>query len=183
MVRGTGSLPFLLEEGMEVAFVPPQIDCPRSAQVRSVRPAKDGAFLVFFDTVQDRGTAQGLVGCSCLVKRDSLPPDFDAVQKRPLEGFQVFDKDLGLLGTVDEVLDNPGQRLISVTRAEGPLTEGEGPLLIPWVDEFVKEVDEETAQLFVEVPPSLLDLDRPPAGHGPSATEGEGGGIRHDHED
>ena len=182
-MRGTDGLPFLLEEGMEVAFVPPQIDCPRSAQVRSVRPAKDGAFLVSFDTVQDRGTAQGLVGCSCLAKRDALPPDFDAVHKRPLEGFQVVDRALGPLGTVDEVLDNPGQRLISVTRTEGLLTEGEGPLLIPWVDEFVKEVDEEAAQVSVEVPASLLDLARPSAGHGASAREDEGGGLRHDHED
>ena len=173
VLRSSNGLPFLLEEGMEVAFVPPQTDCPRSARVCSVQKAKDAAYVVSFDTVEDIGTARALVGCSCLVMRDVLPLlGYDAARERPLEGFRVFDKRFGFLGTVEEVLDNPGQKLISVIGESGSL-------LIPFVDEFVKEVDEGASQVCVEVSSSLLDLAQPPSGGVPDRAC-EGGGATHE---
>ena len=49
VARCAPGLPFLLEEGMEVAFVPPRHDAPRRARVLSVQDAGRDAFLVTFE--------------------------------------------------------------------------------------------------------------------------------------
>lgn len=51
VARCAPGLPFLLEEGMEVAFVPPRHDAPRRARVLSVQDAGRDAFLVTFEGV------------------------------------------------------------------------------------------------------------------------------------
>jgi len=144
-------LPFLLAEGIEVAFVPPQTDMPRSGRVLRTEQAEKGSHRVFFDTVPDFATAMRLVGCFCLVRRDALPESLEPVREVDFRGFEVHDEDLGLLGKICEVIDNPWQKLLSV--------EWQGkPLLIPFVDEFVKGIDEAKSCIRVKIPPSLLDL-------------------------
>ena len=150
-MRSCDELSFLLCEGMEVAFVPPQTDCPRTAQVISVEAAKGSSRLIYFDTVRDIATAEALVGCSCLVKREALPQGFDTPVKKPYEGFDVHDAVFGFLGKVKEVVENPAQRLLVVENQEEFL-------LVPFVDEFVEHIDEDAQHIAVTVPQGLLDL-------------------------
>ena len=73
-MRATAGLPFLLEEGMEVAFVPPVLDVPRRATVSAIE--EQGLdLIVFFEGVEDRSTAEALAGCHCLVRRADLPEE------------------------------------------------------------------------------------------------------------
>ena len=53
VARSVAGLPFLLEEGLFCAFVPPVIDVPRQGTVVEVRPEARGGATVFFDTVVD----------------------------------------------------------------------------------------------------------------------------------
>ena len=49
--------------------------------------------------------------------------------------------------------DNPGQSLLVVDRADG-----QSPLLIPLVDEFLVGIDEERERIDVDAPAGLLSL-------------------------
>ena len=89
VARCAPGLPFLLEEGMEVAFVPPRHDAPRRARVLSVQDAGRDAFLVTFEGVDSIDVAELLVGCSCLVRRADLPESALAAEADGLEGLNV----------------------------------------------------------------------------------------------
>lgn len=153
VARCAPGLPFLLEEGMEVAFVPPQHDAPRRARVQSVQDAGRGTFLVSFEGVDSIDVAELLVGCSCLVKRADLPEQALAAEADGFEGFEVRDERAGLVGTVESVIENPGQFLLSIARADGG-----DPVLVPLVDALVVEIDEDARRIDVDLPDGLLDL-------------------------
>ncbi len=153
LARPTQGLPFLLHEGLEVAFVPPQLDTPRCARVTSVSESSKGAYLVCFDSVETIEVAERLVGCCCLVRRDELPKEALATEADALVGFEVHDTRTGYIGIVGELTENPAHPLLSVTRAEG-----EEPVLIPLVDAFVETIDEECHRITTTLPEGLLDL-------------------------
>lgn len=153
VARCVPGLPFLLEEGMEVAFVPPQHDAPRRARVQSVQDAGRGTYLVAFEGIDSIGVAELLVGCSCLVRRVDLPEGALVVETDGLAGFEVHDVRAGLVGTVESVVENPGQSLLSVAR-----TGGGQPVLVPLVDAFVVRFDEDARCIEVDLPDGLLEL-------------------------
>lgn len=151
VVRPTSSLPFLLEEGMLVTFVPPLLDKPKSARVEEISPCNDGSYLVFFKGVDSIEQAERLVGRYCLVRKDELPEGWDLAANQAWSGFAVVDETEGELGAVREIAEMPGQLLLEV--------EGEaGTILIPVVDEFVKDVDFDGRTVYVDVPKSLIEL-------------------------
>ena len=153
VARCVPGLPFLLEEGMEVAFVPPQHDAPRRARVQSVQDAGRGTYLVAFEGIDSIGVAELLVGCSCLVRRVDLSEGALVVETDGLAGFEVHDVRAGLVGTVESVVENPGQSLLSVAR-----TGGGQPVLVPLVDAFVVRFDEDARCIEVDLPDGLLEL-------------------------
>ena len=152
VVRSTAGLPFLLEEGDEVVFVPPQTDAPRVAKVVDVRDIDDDSADVAFEGVESLDLAQQLVGCHCLIRRELV--DESVFKEAPVtwEGWTVVDDELGEVGCVEGVIDKPLQPLLELRLADGTQA------LVPVVDEIVYEVD--VAQLLVRtrLPKGLLDL-------------------------
>lgn len=146
-------LPFLLREGMEVAFVPPQHDLIRRSRVLSVEEDGKGRHLVSFEGVDDIETAQRLVGLSVLARREDLPEEAVLAGGGDLLGWEVVDEAYGLVGTVGEVLESPGQLLLSVDRPDR-----DEPALVPLVDAFVLGFDEDARRIDVSLPEGLLDL-------------------------
>lgn len=151
VVRSAAGLPFLLEEGMEVAFVPPVLDVPRRATVRAIEE-HGGELLVFFEGIDDRSTAEALAGCHCLVRRADLPEGALAAGSRGLVGWAVRDEGAGFSGTVSDVVDNPGQTLLELTGDDGAV------VLVPLVDEFVAGFDEDARTIELAAPAGLFDL-------------------------
>ncbi len=153
VARSVAGLPFLLEEGMSAAFVPPVIDVPRHGTVCEVRPEPKGGYLVQFDTVTDANTADALVGCYALVRREDLPEDVLELQEGGIEGFEVIDAVAGFIGTAVSINEMPGQHLLEVAREGSDAT-----VLIPVVDEFFEGLDEQERCIYVNLPNGLLDL-------------------------
>ncbi|WP_080797599.1 ribosome maturation factor RimM [Arabiibacter massiliensis] len=153
VARSAPGLPFLLHEGLEVAFVPPQIDAPRRARVASVQDAGRGAYLVTFEGVDSIDVAERLAGCRCLVRRADVPEAALAGEAEGLEGFEVHDASAGLVGVVAEVVENPGQTLLSVDRGDGGRM-----VLVPLVDALVEGIDEGARRIDMNLPEGLLDL-------------------------
>lgn len=150
VVRSTAGLPFLLETGMEVAFVPPVLDAPRRAVVIDIQQ-QGGDTVVFFDQVADRTTAEMLAGCHCLVRHADLPEDA-LLATAGLVGWLANDREAGFEGTVSDVLEHPGQALLQLSGEDGKT------VLIPLVDEFIVEVDEEHRRIELSAPCGLYDL-------------------------
>lgn len=152
IARSVRNLPFLLEPGLEVAFVPPRLDVPRTGIVTLVSEEPKGGHFVTFDTVQDADTAHALAGCFCLARKTDLPDLPPDAGHDDLSGYEVHDVRAGVIGTVDGVIDNPGQSLLSVKRP------GKGSALIPIVDDFILGIDDDARTIEVSVPDGLLDL-------------------------
>ncbi len=150
VVRGAAGLPFLLEGGMEVAFVPPVLDAPRRAHVAEAVQQGD-AFYVTFDEVADRSTAELLAGCHCLVRRADLPEGALAAGSRGLVGWTVRDAS-GFSGTITAVIENPGQMLLELASEDG------GTALLPLVDDFIDGIDKDARIIDVDAPAGLFDL-------------------------
>ena len=151
-VRCTAGLPFLLEEGMEVALVPPQEDLPRRVKVARVDDEGGGMGSVHFAEVSDPSVARALVGSHCLVRRSVLPETAVVAVGGGIAGWEVRDAREGLLGTVAGIVENPGQSLLEVSRPDG------SPFLIPLVDELVCSIDEDARAIEVDLPPGLAQL-------------------------
>ena len=131
VARGASGLPFALHPGLTLAVVPPQLDAPRTLTVSEVTERAENEALVFFDEVSDLSSAE-------------LLPAW--------EGWSVHDECAGYVGEVVEVAERATQPLLTVRRAEG------GEALIPLVDEFIVEVDEDGRRIDVSLPAGLLDL-------------------------
>lgn len=159
VARSVAGVPFLLFEGLEVAFVPPVLDAPRRGTVVEVRPAGDGAYVVRFDTVSTAEHAHALAGCSCLARRADLPEDIEEDAPGLLLGYVVVDGACGEIGTVADVIENPGQWLLSV---EGP----HGEVLVPFVEPIVCGIDDAARVVEVDLPAGLLELSGSSAGKG-----------------
>lgn len=84
--RAVEGLPFLLEEGMEVVFVPPALRVPRRGTVLRIEERPKGA-QVFFDTVTDQSIASQLEGHFCLVCASQLPEGWSEPEFPDLSGF------------------------------------------------------------------------------------------------
>lgn len=149
-IAATG-LPFLLEEGDQVALVPPKLDVPRNVTVESVKELSDDSAEIRFEEVDDADIAGEMVGMHCLIRRDLV--DEETYESAPAlwQGWPVIDEDKGLIGVLSGVVKNPAQDLLEVER-------GESTVLVPLVDEIVKEIDVESGEIFVELPEGLLEL-------------------------
>lgn len=161
-VKPTEGLPFLLVEGMEVTFVPPILRFPRSSSVARVEHPSPGKYLVYFNCVTNRSDAELLEGHYCLVRNEDLPEGFDESDELQLEGYSVLDTSFGKLGRVVRIEENPAHPLMVVDRGtnEGSSVEdgSSSELLIPVVDAFIDEIDEEARIIYTSIPNGLLDL-------------------------
>ena len=151
-VKQAEGLPFLLEPGMEVTFVPPVLRMARSAVVEEVVEMGNGKHMVYFDAINDRNLAEKLEGHFCLVPTSCLPEGFDQLQGSGLEGFLLYDSNAGLVGEILDMQENPAHPLLIVKRSDGE------ELLVPLVEEFLVEVSDAKRAVTMALPDGLLDL-------------------------
>lgn len=157
VARSASGLPLLLSEGMELALVPPVLDAPRDVVVESLQFRSDDEAVVYFAEVTDADTAKILVGCHCLAWREDVEEELESLAEGEdalpdWDGWTVFDTDAGYVGVISHVEERPLQPLLVVVGEEG------ADVLIPLVDEFVLNVDEEERRLDLQCPAGLLDL-------------------------
>lgn len=152
LAQSVAGLPFLLTPGLEVALVPPHHDSPRFARVQSIHDNLTDFWEVGFEGVSKRDGAHLLRGLRCLARKDDLPFDIISAEQESVRGYAVFEAERGLIGTVCDILKNPGQDLLVVKRPDSSLA------YIPFVDALVTRVDAAQCRLDVSLPPGLLDL-------------------------
>ncbi len=151
LAQSAKGLPFLLEEGMEVVFVPPVLHLARHARVSSVRGEDSASRLVFFDTIPSIDQAEQLVGHYCLVRRDALDEEKLVPSTPDYKGYRVLDGCAGDIGSVIRIDENPAYPFL-VVDVQGR------EVLVPVVDEIVRAIDDYGRTITVSLPDGLLDL-------------------------
>jgi 16S rRNA processing protein RimM len=112
-----------------------------------------GRFVVHFAGVDDRNAAEALRGQTLTIEVDpaELPEDPDEFYDHQLVGLKVALEDGSLVGIIGEVIHLPSQDLLSVKR------EGDTEVLVPFVMEFVPEIDLNSKTVTITPPPGLLN--------------------------
>ena len=128
-------------------------DGTKKFRVVSLRPAK-GHFVAKLDGVNDRNASELLTNIELFVSRDKLPQieDDGEFYHADLIGLRVEDKSGKSYGVVIAVRNFGASDLIEV--AEPPKTSG---TLIPFIDQFVPEVDLDLGRVIIEPAPGLFD--------------------------
>lgn len=160
-VRCTAGLPFLLQEGDEVALVPPRTDVPRRVIVSLAEEnaETDGSHLskqtcggiVEFQDVNG-ALAREMAGMHCLIRRELVDESAYETSYGLWEGWSVEDDELGFVGKVSGLVENPAQSLIEVQRPDG------SSAFVPAVDDIVYDVDVVCETVRTKLPHGLLDL-------------------------
>jgi 16S rRNA processing protein RimM len=68
-----------------------------------------------------------------------------------IRGFTVIDKNEGNIGICSDILDYPFQAVMLIAHPQGDI-------LVPAVDEFIKNVDRENKIIEIEAPPELIEI-------------------------
>lgn len=110
-----------------------------------------------FAGIEDRTAAEGLRNTLLVAEIDpnELADDPDEFYDHQLIGLRVVTVDGRAVGVVREMIHLPAQDLFAVRRADGR------EVLIPFVSEFVPEVDLAARTVRVDPPPGLLELADP----------------------
>lgn len=113
-----------------------------------------GRLVLSFEAVPDRTAVEQLRDTLLLaeVDPDELPEDPDEYYDHQLEGLSVRSVDGTDLGVVEQMVHGPAQDLFAIRRPDG------GEMLLPFIAEFVPEVDLESGVLLVDPPEGLLSL-------------------------
>lgn len=112
-----------------------------------------GRFVVHFAGFDDRNAAETLRGLTLSIEVDPAqsPQDPDEYYDHQLVGLNVVLADGTHVGTIGEVIHLPSQDLLTVLR------EGDTEALIPFVTEFVPEINLATKTVIITPPPGLLN--------------------------
>lgn len=116
-----------------------------------------GRALLQVDRSQGRDQAEGWRGAEVLARERDLPPvDEDEIRPEDLIGLPVRHVDGSAIGLLADIRDVAGQEMWFIH------DESDNEILLPAVDEFVKDIDLEAGVIEVDPPDGLLELYQQP---------------------
>ena len=123
----------------------------KSIEIESTR-WHQSVLLVKFVGIKDRNDSETLRGNLVEVEIDDLelPEDEDEYYDRQLLGLKVIENGIQI-GILEDVLHLPGHDLLSIK-----LTDGK-EMLLPFVEQFVPDINLETGELTVTPPQGLME--------------------------
>ncbi|MGZ3428781.1 MAG: ribosome maturation factor RimM [Polyangia bacterium] len=120
--------------------------------VRHASRDKDD-WLVTLDGVGDRDAAEALRGRKVRLPRASVPIAADELLVADLVGCKVYDVAGTALGEVTGSFDSGAHEVLEVRAPDRK------EFMLPFIDEFIREVDTDGKRIVCDPPPGLIDLD------------------------
>ncbi|MCF0209878.1 MAG: 16S rRNA processing protein RimM [Bacteroidales bacterium] len=118
--------------------------------IETMRPHQNKMVARFVELTEDE--AAGLVGKEMYLPLEFLPKlDGNKFYYHEVIGFSIEDSKKGNLGTIREIFDNMTQPLMAIDH------DGK-EILIPIIDEVIKEVCREEKLIKIEAPEGLIDI-------------------------
>ncbi|MFB0517141.1 MAG: ribosome maturation factor RimM [Candidatus Neomarinimicrobiota bacterium] len=113
--------------------------------------AHSGKVLLAFKGIKDRNGADALRGVELSISREDLPPlEEGEYYLGDLIGYTVVSEDDTVTGRVQEVWDLPAHEVLQVSH-------GEREVLIPLIDDVIKEIDHSKRRIVIIPMEGLLD--------------------------
>ncbi len=120
--------------------------------VQRWKPYKDG-LLVKFEGVNDRTQAEAIKGQIFSISEELLESDEgDTIYLSEIQDFHIVDANGEELGQITGFSSNIAQDLLVVTKKSG------GQAEIPFVDEFIVEIDFDAKKIEMDLPEGIWDL-------------------------
>lgn len=105
-----------------------------------------------FDGCNSSEQVIDFVGCRVFLTT-SLPVENKIEGLTDLTGYIVFTAGNIKVGTISEVIPNPGQWLLSV------ISDSDKEILIPLHEHFIVRIDDNKRELIMEIPEGLIDIN------------------------
>ncbi len=114
-------------------------------KVEHMKPYKD-LFIIKFKGVEDRSAAEERIGGEIWIdKNNQVELEDGEFYFSDLIGSTVLTEDGREIGTLKEILEQPASHILEVEKPDGKR------ILIPFIDQFVKEVDTERKKIIVKL--------------------------------
>lgn len=112
-------------------------------------------FRVVLQDYEAPDVAQRFVGCGVFLPADQLPDlsETDQMDLDAIVGFEVIDEVQGKLGVIAKVIESPHQILLQI------MNDGK-EILIPFVEAFLQEIDEDRRIIYFSLPEGLVDINQ-----------------------
>lgn len=108
--------------------------------------------VITFTDINSVEQASIVIGCQ-LYLPDTMLPELNENQfyYHEVKGYEVHDKNRGIIGIVNEVLEYPHQAVLSILM-------NNKEILIPITDEIVYRIDRKMRHLYTDAPEGLIDI-------------------------
>lgn len=143
-----------LEKGINLTLESPKKSGePLRYTIVTFRPFKDGA-LVKFEGIDNRNQSEELKGCLVFVASENfISEPGEAIFLREVLNFEVQDEQGYSLGKVTSFNSNGSQDLLIITKSDFSYE-------VPFVDDFIVEIQFEKSLLIMDFPLDLMDINR-----------------------
>ncbi|NMH28517.1 ribosome maturation factor RimM [Flavobacterium silvaticum] len=113
---------------------------------------KNDFLRVKFEDVDNEADADALLGKALYLPLDLLPKlEGNKFYYHEVIGFEIEDKRLGIIGTIESINDSSAQPLFEVKK-------GGVELLIPMIDQFLVEIDRANKKVKMDLPEGLVEM-------------------------
>lgn len=118
--------------------------------IKSLRINGNKAVAMFEDLTAEQATA--LAGHDMYLPLDLLPKlTGNQFYFHEVKGFRVVDDQYGDIGVIESIIEYPAQPLFQIMN-------GTTEVLIPVIDQVIKEVDRDNKTIYISAPNGLIDL-------------------------
>ncbi len=147
-----GDISWIEEEG-ELLLESDRIGGQKNFTISSCRPFKDGA-LVKFEGIDNRNQSEELKGALVFVSDENfVSEEGETIYLREVLGFDVVNESDEVLGKVKEFSSNGLQDLLVINN-------GKFSYEVPFVDDFIVEIQFEEKRIVMNFPLDLMDINR-----------------------
>jgi len=113
--------------------------------IEGVKPYKD-IYLIKLKGIEDRSGAEERIGGELWIKEEERAPlEEGEFYYEELIGLEVYDESGNKVGKVKGVFEQPASHILEVEKEDGKV------ILVPFIEQFVKEVDTEKGRLVVSL--------------------------------
>jgi 16S rRNA processing protein RimM len=140
-----------LYENMESVFV----ECNKNLVPFFIEQSslhKNDFLRVKFEDIDSEADAEGILNCPIYLPISMLPKlEGNKFYFHEVIGFEVEDKRLGIVGTIQSINDSTAQPLFEVLNESVEI-------LIPMIDHFLVEIDRKNKKVKMDLPEGLIEM-------------------------
>jgi 16S rRNA processing protein RimM len=133
---------FIEYEGKPVPFL-----------IRESEEAGPGMLKLWFDGYETAEMINTVTGCNLFVLTEDSGTGISEGSGN-IHGFRLFDAKRNYIGTIEEVMENPGQIVLRV------ISDDQREILVPLHEDLIVEADQTNKTLIMDLPEGLTDLNR-----------------------